>query len=90
MIEKDNYIQFNKLNEYDDIAHLFTKKPFDFNKFKISPNDIESQYEDLRSKYNLLYKTDPTTILRVPFTATLFGDTVTQLFSNKIEKRQES
>lgn len=45
---------------------------------------IESQYEDLRSKYNLLYKTDPTTILRVPFTATLFGDAVTQLFSNKI------
>ena len=47
MIEKDNYIQFNKLNEYEDIAHLFTKKPFDFNKFKISPNDIESQYEEL-------------------------------------------
>ena len=45
---------------------------------------IESQYEDLRSKYNFLYKTDPTTIIRVPFTATLFGDTVTQLFSNKI------
>ena len=41
---------------------------------------IESQYEDLRSKYNFLYKTDPTTIIRVPFTATLFGDTVTQLF----------
>ncbi len=45
---------------------------------------IESQYEDLRSKYNFLYKTEPTTIIRVPFTATLFGDTVTQLFSNKI------
>ena len=45
---------------------------------------IESQYEDLRSKYNFLYKTDPAAILRVPFTATLFGDTVTQLFSNKI------
>ena len=44
----------------------------------------ESQYEDLRSKFNYLYKRDPTTIIRVPYTATLFGDSVTQLFSNKI------
>ena len=34
MIEKDNYIQFEILNKYDDIAHLSTKKPFDFNNKK--------------------------------------------------------
>ena len=45
---------------------------------------IEPLYEDLRSKYNFLFKTDPTTIIRVPYTATLFGDTITHLFSNKI------
>ena len=45
---------------------------------------IESQYEDFRSKFNFLYKQDPTTIIRVPYTATLFGDPVTKFFSNKI------
>ena len=47
-------------------------------------NSIESEYEDFRSKYNYLYKSDPTTIIKVPYTCTLFGDPVTKLFSNKI------
>ena len=47
-------------------------------------NSIESEYEDFRSKFNYLYKSDPTTIIKVPYTSTLFGDPVTQIFSNKI------
>ena len=47
-------------------------------------NSIESEYEDFRSKFNYLYKSDPTTIIKVPYTCTLFGDPVTKLFSNKI------
>ena len=47
-------------------------------------SSIESEYEDFRSKFNYLYKSDPTTIIKVPYTSTLFGDPITQLFSNKI------
>ena len=67
--KKNELIVFTKLDE------IYSKE---------TTTSIESHYEDLRSKYNYLYKTDPTTIIRVPYTATLFGDTVTQLFSNKI------
>ena len=63
----------------EEYKKLGKNNPEEFIKFS-----TESQYEDLRSKYNFLYKTDPTTIIRVPYTATLFGDTVTQLFSNKV------
>ena len=67
--KKNELIVFTKLDE------IYSKE---------TAASVESHYEDLRSKYNYLYKTDPTTIIRVPYTATLFGDTVTQLFSNKI------
>ena len=64
------------LKIYTKLEEIYSKSSID--------NYIEAQYEDLRSKYNFLYKEDPTTIIRVPYTATLFGDTITQLFSNKI------
>ena len=67
--KKNELIVFTKLDE------IYSKE---------TAASVESHYEDLRSKYNYLYKTDPTTIIRVPYTATLFGDTITQLFSNKI------
>ncbi|MBR3117353.1 MAG: peptidoglycan editing factor PgeF [Bacilli bacterium] len=53
MIEKDNYIQFEILNKYNDIAHLSTKKPFDFNNKKIDSNKIESEYEELNNILNI-------------------------------------
>ena len=53
MIEKDNYIQFEILNKYDDIAHLSTKKPFDFNNKKIDPSKIESEYEEINKILNI-------------------------------------
>ncbi len=44
----------------------------------------EPLYEDLRSNYYKLFNTDPTSIIRVPYTITLFGDNVTKLFNDKI------
>ena len=44
----------------------------------------EPLYEDLRSNYFKLFNTDPTSIIRVPYTVTLFGDYVTKLFNDKI------
>ena len=32
MIINKNYVQFEKLNEYSNICHLFTLKPFNFRK----------------------------------------------------------
>ena len=63
---------------------IFTKLEEIYSSSKVKMNIIESEYEDLRSKYNLIYKNDPTTVIKVPYTATLFGDTITQLFSNKV------
>ena len=51
MIEKDNYIQFEKLLEYNDILHLSTKRPFDFSK-NIKEEDINKQYQELRNILN--------------------------------------
>ena len=73
MANKD---QKNNLKIYTKLDELYSKE-------SISAS-IESQYEDYRSKFNYLYKTDPTTIIKIPYTATLFGDPITQLFSNKI------
>ena len=71
------------LNSKKNSLKIYTKLDEIYSKELIN-SSIESQYEDLRSKYNFLFKNDPTTIIRVPYTATLFGDTITQLFSNKI------
>ena len=62
---------------------IYTKLDEIYSKELIS-SSIESEYEDFRSKFNYIYKSDPTTIIKVPYTSTLFGDTVTKLFSNKI------
>ena len=71
------------LNVKKNTLKICTKLEEIYSKSSIE-NFIESQYEDLRSKFNFLYKEDPTTIIRVPYTAILFGDSITQLFSNKI------
>lgn len=53
MIEKENYIQFEILKKYDDIAHLSTKKPFNFNNTKIDSKIILSEYEEINKVLNV-------------------------------------
>lgn len=72
-----------ELNTKNNILKICTKLEEIYSKSSIC-NYIEAQYEDLRSKYYFLYKEDPTSIIKVPYTAILFGDPITQLFSNKI------
>ena len=72
----------NELSSKSNIK-IYTKLSEIYSKDSIK-SSIESQYEDFRSKFHFLYKTDPTTIIRVPYTATLFGDPITKFFSNKI------
>ena len=66
----------NSLKIYTKLYELYSKESIN--------TSIESQYEDFHSKFNYLYKTAPTTIIKIPYTITLFGDPITKLFSNKI------
>ena len=66
----------NSLKIYTKLDELYSKESIN--------TSIESQYEDFHSKFNYLYKTAPTTIIKIPYTITLFGDPITKLFSNKI------
>lgn len=56
MTEKENYIQFNNLDKNKEVAHLFTKKPFDFNGKTIDNNKIISQYKEIEKITNIKYK----------------------------------
>ena len=49
MKEYEKYIQFNKLNEYDDIIHLSTKKPFNFSKITNTEDNIKQEYEEIQN-----------------------------------------
>ena len=66
----------NEIKICTKLTEIYSKENID--------KSIESQFEDLHSKYNYLFKCDPEAIIRVPYSITLFGDTVTQLFSNKV------
>ena len=66
----------NSLKIYTKLEELYSKESIN--------TSIEAQYEDFHSKFNYLYKTAPTTIIKIPYTVTLFGDPITKLFSNKI------
>jgi len=72
----------NQINDKNSLK-IYTKLDELYSKESINTS-IESQYEDFHSKFNYLYKTAPTTIIKIPYTATLFGDPITKLFSNKI------
>ena len=56
--------------------------------FSLSKEEIDATiqplFEDLRSKYSYLYKTDPKLIVKVPYSVILFGDNITKLHKNKI------
>ena len=47
MNTKKHYIQFKKLQEHNNLLHLFTLKPFNFRKNIISDEDIKHQYETI-------------------------------------------
>ena len=66
----------NNLKIYTRLEDIYSKE--------LVSSSIESEYEDFRSKFNYIYKSDPTTIIKVPYTSILFGDPITKLFSNKI------
>ena len=51
---EQHFIQFKKLNEYSNISHLFTLKPFNFRKNLITDEDIKKQYKEI------------STILKIP------------------------
>ena len=72
----------NQINDKNSLK-IYTKLDEIYSKESINTS-IESQYEDFHSKFNYLYKTAPTTIIKIPYTITLFGDPITKLFSNKI------
>lgn len=48
----NNYLQFEKLNKEDDLIHLFTTRPFNFNKSFISEIEIDNQYNRLENLLN--------------------------------------
>lgn len=56
MIEKENCIQFENLNKNKEIVHLFTKKPFNFNKKTTDENKIISQYKEIQNITNIKCK----------------------------------
>lgn len=57
IVEYDNYIQFKRLMEYENICHLFTKKPFNFN------NELVGD-EKIRKEYNQIYDIFSTRFVR--------------------------
>lgn len=51
MIINNEYIQFSKLDK-NTVAHLYTKKPFDFNGKKIDKSILLSEYEKIQDILN--------------------------------------
>lgn len=52
MKETDNYIQFEKLNEFNDVIHLFTKKPFNFSKITSNEENICNEYKKIENIFS--------------------------------------
>ena len=56
MIINKNYVQFEKLNEYSNICHLFTLKPFNFRKGLVTDDKIKQQYDEISNIFNVSMK----------------------------------
>lgn len=56
MIEKDNYLQFKTLLEFDNIGHFYSKKPLDFNYNLLTKNEIAENFNLLKKKLNYDFK----------------------------------
>lgn len=48
MIEYDKYYQFERLNEYKNISHLFTKKDIDFNRKVKTVEELDQQFNEIK------------------------------------------
>lgn len=55
MIPSESFMQFKELNDLN-VINLFTKKPFNFNYYKINKEDINKQYSILEGKINYRFK----------------------------------
>ena len=49
MIEEDKYYQFKKLNNYNNIVHMFTKKEIDFNRKVKTIEELEEQFNEIEN-----------------------------------------
>lgn len=47
MLESNEYIQFSNLIN-DEVIHLYTKRPFNFNGIKVEKSIMNSQYEEIQ------------------------------------------
>lgn len=55
MLEEEKYLQFKQLNTNNEIIHLFTKKPFDFNREIISEEQIKIQFKEIEKTLNYTF-----------------------------------
>lgn len=56
MIEKDNYLQFKTLLEFNNIGHFYSKKPLDFNYNLNSTNEINNNFNFMKKITNYDFK----------------------------------
>lgn len=47
IIEEDRYIKFNDLEKEDGVLHLFSKKPFNFNRKLLDEENINEEYKEI-------------------------------------------
>ena len=52
MLDKDKYIEFEDLANDNQVLHLYTKIPFNFNKQELSKNYIFKEYEEIQKIFN--------------------------------------
>ena len=56
MIEKDEYYQFEELNKYNNLVHLFTKKEIDFNRKAKSVEELDKQFKEIEDILGVKFK----------------------------------
>lgn len=83
MIENTNSLQFKKLNNYNEIIHLFTKKPFNFSK-------VTSTLENIRKEYEGIEKIVDYKFLRIKKTIQTHTSTVKVLTKDNLEEEFEN
>ena len=52
MKENEKCIQFEKLNNNNEIIHLFTKRPFNFSKLTSTEDKIKKDYQEIEQFFN--------------------------------------
>lgn len=52
MLEEEKCLQFKQLSTDNEIVHLFTKKPFDFNRKLVSEEQMQTEFEEIEKLLN--------------------------------------